>query len=97
MPTYNFEIVTGCITGRGEDFDFMPPISPRRYKFTFSAGDTCVAPDESIPIVDDKISEDDESFIVRIVKMSVPCGVTVTRDYTTVIIKDNDSKWQMIK
>ena len=81
------------LIGRGIDYDYQPPQTPMFYEYTFSAGDTCATPDRPIPIVDDKESDENERFEIRIVDDSVPYGVRIRgRDYVTVTIKDNDSK-----
>ena len=80
------------LTGRGKDYDYKPP--PRFYEYTFSAGDTCATPDRPIPIVDDKDSDENERFEIHVVDDSIPYGVKIRgRDYVTVTIKDNDSKY----
>ena len=55
------------------------------------AGTDCSSFD--IPIHDDYISEEDESFMITIWSMSLPYGIMLGDNHTTeVFIKDNDSE-----
>ena len=83
------------LIGKGIDYDYEPPKTPRYYEYTFSAGDTCATPNHPIPIVDDKESEENERFVIRIVDDSVPYGALIRggRQEVKVTIMDNDSKF----
>ena len=62
-----------------------------RYLVTFPAGTNCSSFD--IPIINDTLSEDDESFSVTILEMSLPFGTRLgDSDMTEVVIVDNDSE-----
>ena len=72
----------------GDDYG---EIDTTRYIVTFPAGTSCSSFD--IPIHNDTESEQDESFRITIMEMSLPFG-TKLGDNTTadVVIEDNDSK-----
>ena len=62
-----------------------------QYIITFPAGTSCSSFD--IPIIDDDTSEDDETFRVTIVDMSLPFGTRLGDNITAdVVIEDNDSE-----
>ena len=62
-----------------------------RYLVTFPAGTNCSSFD--IPIINDALSEDDESFSVTILEMSLPFGTRLgDSNMTEVVIVDNDSE-----
>jgi len=75
------------LTGEGVDYNFTQMM----YNVTFPAGVTCASFD--IPINDDMISEDYETFDITIMELSLPYGVILGgTDKATVTIVDNDSK-----
>ena len=58
---------------------------------SFPAGTSCSSFD--IPIIDDIASEEDETFRVTIVDMSLPFGTRLGDNITAdVVIEDNDSE-----
>ena len=62
-----------------------------QYIVTFPAGTSCSS--FNIPIIDDLDSEDNETFSVTIVDMSLPFGTRLGDNITTeVVIEDNDSE-----
>jgi len=62
------------------------------YNVTFPTGATCASFD--IPISDDSDPEDNETFDITIMELSLPYGVERGgTDKATVTIVDNDSKW----
>ena len=62
-----------------------------QYIVTFPAGTSCSSFD--IPIYNDTASEDDETFRVTIVDMSLPFGTRLGDNITAdVVIEDNDSE-----
>ena len=64
------------------------------YNFTFPTGATCASPDASIPIIDDTISENDETFSITIMEVYLPYGIKLgSTKRATVFIEDNDSKY----
>ena len=83
------KIIKYHLAGRGVDYGYPLPIV---YEFTFLAGETCATSIDPIPIIDDRISERDESVRINIIKLSLPFGVQTSRDRATITIKDNDSK-----
>ena len=95
----NLKCIKFCFTGSleysylvGGSVDYGYPL-PIMYEFTFLAGETCATPIDPIPIIDDRISENDERFKISILKLSLPHSVqTSSRSTATVTIKDNDSK-----
>lgn len=94
LSSYPFYKFNACyLTGKGIDYDYKQPQTPKVYEYTFSAGDTCATPDRPIPIVDDKESDENERFEIHIVDDSIPYGTQISgRDYVSVTIRDNDSK-----
>ena len=86
MHTYDFML---SHTGGGVDYDSGP------YTVTFPAGQTRASFD--VPINDDNILEDDESFhlsIVNITTLFISRISASGRTQTTIIIMDNDSKYR---
>ena len=77
------------LAGGGVDYGYPLPIM---YEFKFLAGETCATAVDPIPIIDDKISERDETFRFTIIQVSLSFGVQVNRDSATITIKDNDSE-----
>lgn len=69
-----------------------PDVLPFVSTLTFELGDTqdCV----SIPVVDDDLLEDTESFSVSIFSLSSPSAVVANRSFANVLIADNESKNQ---
>ena len=62
-----------------------------QYIVTFPNGTSCSSFD--IPIINDTDSEDDETFRITIVNMSLPFGTRLGDDITAdVVIVDNDSE-----
>ena len=62
-----------------------------QYIVTFPVGTSCSSFD--IPIHNDTESEDDETFRITIVDMSLPFGTKLGDDFTAdVVIVDNDSE-----
>ena len=60
-----------------------------KLNITFPAGVTCSSFD--VPIIDDELSESNETFDIAIVKESLPYGVVFgDTERTTVTIADND-------
>ena len=49
-------------------------------------------PVNPIPIIDDRVSERDERFMMRIMQLSLPLGFTASTSPVSVTIKDNDSE-----
>ena len=83
MCTMNVNLFSGAIDYG--DFDTT------QYIVTFPAGTSCSSLD--IPIIDDLESEDDETFRITIVDMSLPFGTKLGDDITAdVVIEDNDSE-----
>ena len=75
-------------TGQDEDYTSGP------YNVTFTAGMTIVS--LSIPINDDDIFEESETFRLMIDSTSLPNDVTLGRFRSVVIsITDNDGKWSI--
>ena len=73
------------VTGGGIDYDSGP------YTVTFTAGETSVPFD--VPINDDEIFEDDESFQLSIIRRSLPDDVTRGNPgRATLTIVNNDSE-----
>jgi len=71
------------VTGRGVDYNSGP------YTVTFTAGQTSTT--INVPINDDNILENTESFTVTIMRGPLPTGVTRgDPGSATVIIMDND-------
>ena len=65
----------------------------RQYEVIIPAGTTCSSIE--IPIKDDKISEPDEEFTIKIMKESLPFGITLGGNtMTNVKIIDNDSEFR---
>ena len=63
-----------------------------RLNITFPIGVTCAPFD--IPIMDDMLSEDNETFNIVIMEESLPFGIILDDpDNTTVTIVDNDCKY----
>ena len=58
---------------------------------TFPVGVTCASFD--IPLIDDVLSEGDETFNIVILEESLPFGVTLDDANTTVTIIENDCKY----
>ena len=77
-------------TGGSVDYGYPLPII---YEFTFLAGETCATSVDPIPIIDDRISERQESFRISVMQLSLPLGVQTRRSYATINIVDNDSKY----
>ena len=73
----------------GEDYE----ISHHRFIFVkFVAGQTIAS--INVNIIDDKYIEESETFRVSIYELSVPYGVILGFDTSTVVtIRDNDSKY----
>ena len=87
---YSFVNFSFYLLGRGIDYGYT---TPQVYTFTFPAGTTCASSDISIPITDDMISENDETFNIVIIEISLPFGVKLgSVNKATVRILDNDSK-----
>ena len=64
----------------------------RQYEVIFPAGTNCSSID--IPITDDKLSEVDEEFTIRIIEESLPFGVKLGNNTAQdVKIIDNDSEF----
>ena len=83
MCTMNVVYLSGGIDYGGND--------TTQYIVTFPNGTSCSSLD--IPIIDDKKSEDDESFRITIVDMSLPFGTRLGDNITAeVVIEDNDSE-----
>ena len=81
--------VVGHLIGEGVDYGIRN--DERRYEVIFPAGTNCSSID--IPIIDDKYSEDDEEFTVRIIEESLPFGTALGKNTATdVKIIDNDSE-----
>ena len=75
----------------GVDYGDVP--SSKMYNFTFPAGATCASSDASIPIIDDTISENDETFSIVIMERYLPYGIELSGTAkATIFIEDNDSK-----
>ena len=73
------------VTGRGVDYDSGP------YTVTFTAGQTNVSFD--VPVNDDEIFEDNESFQLSIIRRSLPDDVNRGNPgRATLTIVDNDSE-----
>ena len=78
------------IAGKGIDYGYKVP---RVYEFTFTAGETCATPNDSIPINNDRICEEDERFRISIIEDSLPLGVQAgLRSIATITIVDDDSE-----
>ena len=74
--------------GKGVDYGSD---TSKIYNYTFHAGSTCASPDSNITITDDMISEDEESFHIRIMPFTLPFGV-ITSGPALFLIRYNDSK-----
>ena len=75
----------------GEGVDYGEVRDGRQYEVIFPAGTDCSSIE--IPIVDDKFSESDEKFTVRIIEESLPFGIELGDNTAAdVLIIDNDSK-----
>ena len=73
------------ITGQGVDYDY----ERRKLNITFPAGVTCSR--FNVPIINDELSENDETFYIIIMDKSLPYGITIGDHGTTnVTIVDND-------
>lgn len=79
------------LIGRGVDGGYDPP---KQYEIVFPVGETCASPNEAIPIIDDRISEETEEFYFSIIDISLPLGVEV-ENYFTIEIEDDDSKYSI--
>ena len=88
MDCNNFIIInTVCLIGQGVDYDDTKLTS----NITFPAGVTCASFD--VPIINDVLSEIDETFDIIIMRDSLPFGVILSdQDRTTITIDDNDGK-----
>ena len=76
------------LTGGGIDYG---DLSPNIYKYIFPAGETSATPVEPIPIINDNITESDETLKISTIKLSIPLGVQTRGDSATITIKDDDS------
>ena len=74
--------------GKEVDYGYDPS---NIYNYTFHAGSICASPDIDIAINDDMISEDEESFHIRIIPNTLPFGV-ISGGPALILINDNDSK-----
>ena len=73
------------ITGQGVDYDY----ARRELNITFPAGVNCSR--FNVPIINDELSEKDETFYIIIMDKSLPYGVTIgDHGKTKVTILDND-------
>ena len=80
-------ITNDCLTGDDDYGEF----DTTQYIVTFPAGTSCSS--LNIPINDDRELEDDETFSVTIVDMSLPFGTRLGDNLTAeVVIEDNDSE-----
>ena len=72
--------------------DYGEENDKRRYEVIFPAGTNCSS--FNIPIIDDKLSEGNEVFTVRIMEESLPFGIELG-DNTAQDVKiiDNDSEF----
>ena len=82
--------IVGCLVGDGVDHGIVN--EKGEYEVIFPAGTECSSID--IPITDDKLSEGDEEFTVRIMNESLPHGIKLGNKTTAdVTIIDNDSEF----
>ena len=82
--------IVGCLIGDGVDHG--EENDKGQYEVEFPAGTECSS--IKIPIIDDKLSEKDEVFTVRIIEESLPFGIKLGDNTTTdVKIIDNDSEF----
>ena len=78
---------TVYLIGQGVDYDNRR----LRSNITFLSGVICASFD--VPIINDELSEIDETFDIKITRDSLPFGVILgDHDRTTVTIDDNDGK-----
>ena len=76
----------------GYDYDLGGNVSNVTINVTFPAGTTCAPFD--IPIVDDILSEANETFTVSIMNSSLPFGIHLEGpDNAVLTIVDNDCKY----
>ena len=61
-------------------------------KYVFPAGETCAEPDRPILIIQDRMSERDEYFSIRIIPFSAPLGIRPSTQAPRITLKDVDSK-----
>ena len=88
VATYVHTITNTCYVLGGDDYG---DTDTTHYNVTFPAGTSCSSSD--IPIIDDQELEDDETFRITIVDMSLPFGTRLGDDITAeVIIEANDSE-----
>ena len=82
MPVTNLFIAH--LIGQGTDYEYTGG-----QNITFPAGVTCHT--FEVDIINDRLSEDDETFHIIIMNESLPYGVSIgDHGRTTVAIQDND-------
>ena len=74
----------------GGGVDYGDP-SPKIYKYIFPVGETSATPVEPISIINDNITESDETLKITTIKLSIPLGVQTRGDSAIITIKDDDS------
>lgn len=82
----------GCLIYIGGGIDYGENGGQTQHLVTFPAGTNCTS--FTIPINDDNLSEENETFSITIMSMSLPFGIVLGDDKETeVVIIDNNSEW----